>query len=1272
MKSDFETSHAAMKAANGQIAEGQATVSRACEAFPIVGIGASAGGLESLEQMFRHMPRESGMAFVVIQHLSPDFKSFMDELLSRQTDIPVCRAEHEMEVEPNRIYLIPPKKEMILSGRKLLLTDKDPKQALTLPIDHFFRSLAQEAGACAIAVVLSGSGSDGSRGIRDIHAAGGLVVCETLSTAKFDGMPISALDTGVVDLELSPDQIPQALVNHAQTMAGMPSDGSSAADPQGYAAIFELLNEEYGLDFSHYKSTTVGRRIHRRLPINRIAEISDYTERLRSDAGELNALYKDLLIGVTRFFRDPEAFDRLEQDVMPELTARVPPEQEIRIWVAGCATGEEAYSIAMLLHERLEAEGRPINAKVFATDAHRGSLEIASAGVYGEQALVDVREDRLARYFQHKGDGYHVGQELRKMIVFAPHNIIKDAPFTKLDLVTCRNLLIYFQPLAQKKTLSLFHFGLKVGGFLMLGSSETPGELHEEFDPIDEHWKIYRKRRDVALSSDARQPLRPPDLLRRSPLSIAPPARTMADATLVAAYDTLLGRYMPPGLLVGERRELLHVFGDAHKYLRIKPGRASADVFDLLHDDFKAVVTGAVQQARRDLAPARYPGVRASVDGRESVYEVAAEPVENRRNKTVQVFVAIAEIGDGEIASPSSASPSSAGTPSADPSSGGAAEPRPRDHAGGAATEFEVRRLSRDRIEDLEAELRYTKENLQATVEQSEASNEELQATNEELMASNEELQSTNEELHSVNEELYTVNAEYQKKIAELSELHADMESLLASTEVGTIFLDQELKIRKYTPAISRAFQLLPQDIGRRIDSFAHSMLHADLVQDIEAVLRGEGPCEREVRDREGRCYLLRIFPYQTPRTINGAVLTLIDVSALKKAESDLADAVRRRDQFLAMLSHELRNPLNAIVSAASLLKLPQVAADSIEAAQDIICRQSAHMGRLLDELLDVSRVTQNKMQLRKRPFDVREVVGDAVEAVQPRLERGKFEFTCRVADEPLYVNGDPVRLQQALTNLLDNAVKYTPAGGHVWLSVQREDGAVAMRVKDTGIGIEPALLDTVFDLFVQTEHTIDRSSGGMGVGLTLVRSIAELHDGSVEAHSAGVGMGSEFVMRLPRTERPVWCAAAEGAPNDALAGDGMSIVIIEDEADNRIMLQKLLEIHGYEVYAARTGQEGVELIEKMRPLAALVDIGLPGMTGYEVAEHVRRNLADDRTYLVALTGYGQPSDVQEALDRGFDRHLVKPLTVQNLVDVLLQCPGTRRETQSQNRRQNA
>jgi two-component system CheB/CheR fusion protein len=397
----------------------------------------------------------------------------------------------------------------------------------------------------------------------------------------------------------------------------------------------------------------------------------------------------------------------------------------------------------------------------------------------------------------------------------------------------------------------------------------------------------------------------------------------------------------------------------------------------------------------------------------------------------------------------------------------------------------------------------------------------------------------------------------------------------------------------------------------------------------------------------------VRIFPYQTPKGINGAVLTLVDVSALKSAESALADAVRRRDQFLAMLSHELRNPLNAIVSAASLLEIGETPPDTVNYAQEIIRRQSAHMARLLDELLDVSRMTQNKMQLSKRPLDLRQIVEDAVAAVRPRLENGTLDFTCRVSDEPLHVDGDPARLQQALTNLLDNAIKYTPSGGHIWLSIQPENGCATVRVKDTGIGIEPSMLHAVFDLFVQTGRTLDRSAGGMGVGLTLVRSIARLHDGEVTVHSGGVGKGSEFVLRIPLQAGLSPCNVADGSVHETLSGDGRRVVVVEDDADNREMLKTLLRLHGYQVETASDGQHGVELIERVRPQAALIDIGLPGMNGYQIAEHVRRNLADDRTYLVALTGYGQREDVQRALDSGFDRHIVKPLTLEKLMEAL-------------------
>jgi two-component system CheB/CheR fusion protein len=471
----------------------------------IVGLGASAGGLESLEKFFMQMPADSGMAFVVIQHLSPDFKTMMDELLARRTSMSIRLAQNDMPVQPDAVYLLPPKKDMIIAEGRLLLTDRENTQELSLPIDHFFRSLAQDAGRRAIAIVLSGTGSDGSRGIGYIKNAGGLVLCEDPQAAKFDGMPKSAIKAGFVDAVSTPDNLPQLLLDHQRRL--VPGDSvQQAVKPvlAGIEEIFDLLRVEYDIDFSHYKPATVTRRIERRLAITESSGLAAYIGWLREDPAELHALYKDLLIGVTRFFRDREYFDVLERECLPKLLGNTGNEGPIRIWVAGCATGEEAYSLAILLHERIGLLKRKLDVKIFATDVHRASLEYASAGVYHEDQLADVPARRLARYFEKKNNGYHVVPELRQIVLFAPHNVIKDAPFTRLDLISCRNLLIYLEPHYQKKVLSLFHFGLKRGGVLFLGPSESPGTLKTEFDVLNEHCKIYQKSRDVRLPADLR------------------------------------------------------------------------------------------------------------------------------------------------------------------------------------------------------------------------------------------------------------------------------------------------------------------------------------------------------------------------------------------------------------------------------------------------------------------------------------------------------------------------------------------------------------------------------------------------------------------------------------------------------------------------------------------------------------------------------------------------------------------------------------------------
>lgn len=1310
----------------------------------VVALGASAGGLEALEKFFDNMPADVGLAFVVVQHLSPDFKSLMNELLARHTKLTIHRVTDGIAIEPNSIYLIPPKKEMIVSEGKLLLTDKDPSQGLSLPIDTFLRSLATEYGRNAIAVILSGTGSDGSRGIRAIHEAGGLVIAQDEATANFDGMPRAAIDTGVVDVILPPSEMGSAIIDF---MRGSPIEvvGADNFDPaladDGVREIFRLLHTSYGIDFSFYKPNTVARRVERRLQLSRVFDLGEYIQKLRADGEELNSLYKDLLIGVTRFFRDDGAFEQLEHEVIPQLLNRLPKDEELRVWVTGCATGEEAYSIAILIHEAMTARDKAPRVKIFATDVHQSSLEFASAGIYSEISLKGVSHPRLARYFARRGANYQVLPELRKLIVFAPHNVIKDAPFTKLDLVSCRNMLIYLQPHAQKKAISLFHFGLKPNGFLFLGPSESPGELTDEFDSIDRHWKIFRKRRDVRLATDFRLPMSPG--LGRWRASAGIPitdSRGLPDVQLLRAYDVLLNQYVPPSLLVNDRRELIHAFAGAGKFLSVRDGRPTADILELVEPELRIALAGAIQRATKEKQPIVYGSVSLN-----------ALPDDEQLRLSVQPFT-IQSTGE-EYFLIAFESQSKRPTPKI------------------AAADIDYEQAYGDRLAEVEDELRYTKENLQATIEEMETTNEELQATNEELVASNEELQSTNEELHSVNEELYTVNAEHQRKITELTELTDDMDNLLRSTEIGTIFLDRSLRIRKFTPQIYHAFQILPQDIGRSIETFAHNIAHEGLLAEVQKVVDTEQPFERDVQDHNGKWFLLRVLPYRSRGQVDGAVLTLVDIGGIKqtedrlrrmskvfmdgadpviiedldgriidlneeavraygwsrkemlgqpfskfvpaeyvahaeslrqrcrsgepvrnvelvrqdragndipvlmtlsvlqneqgrpigiaslskdileqkKAERQARNAVIRRDEFLAMLSHELRNPLGAVLNAAELMSRIHLADASVASATEVVLRQSRQMSRLLDDLLDVSRVTQGKIEIRRRVLDLTQLIGDAIDAVRPEIEELRHELILNLPLEPLYIEGDPARILQIQENLLANAAKYTPAGGRIVVSAWQEHGQAIVSVQDNGQGIPPDMLTAIFELFVQGTKTLARTEGGMGIGLSLARVLVELHGGTLSVHSDGKNCGSTFTMRLPLTEKRPNVSSQDSAPRELT----MRVLIIEDNEDSRGMLAKLLQLYGCEVSTAHDGLTGFDAINRLRPDVALVDIGLPGMDGYEIAQRVRSQLKGISTRLIAVTGYGRAEDRAAILAAGFDTHVVKPINPDELMRII-------------------
>ena len=1069
----------------------------------VVGIGASAGGLEALETFFDAMPAEANMAFVVVQHLSPDFKSFMNELLGRHTSMAIYPVEHGMAVQPNAVYLIPPKKEMIISGGRLMLTDKDPTQSLSLPIDVFFHSLAADRGERAVGVVLSGTGSDGSRGIRAIHEAGGLVIVQDEESAKFDGMPGSAIATGLADFVLPPEHMPDALLRFLNHPLGSDSAGAattpSVAEGGRYSEVFELLREKYGLDFAFYKPNTVARRIERRMSIQRVSDLGDYVHMLRHSPVELGTMYKDLLIGVTQFFRDPEAFQTLRQELLEPMIARA-GEEGLRMWVAGCATGEEVYSLAIILREVMAEAGKDVEVKIFATDVHSESLETAATGAYSEQSMENVSPQRRERFFQRNGDLYTVCPDLRKMVVFAQHDLIKDPPFTKLSLISCRNLLIYLQPIVQKKVLSLFHFALNTGGALFLGPSETLGDLEKEFDAVHLHWKMYTKRRDVRLPTDLRFAGGANPLAGQMPnlphVPHGPPSRT--DSRLSRAYDSLLDRYMPPSLLINDSRQLVHTFGDASRFLRPGAGRASLDILTLVEGDLRIALSAALQRATQEDRPVSYRGVR--IRGEQDDIHVRLEVERLDEKDTRGGSYTLVTIH--EVQAPPKQLPASEKTDESD------------------NEQFDVSAESRQRISGLEEELQYTREHLQTVVEELETSNEELQASNEELLASNEELQSTNEELHSVNEELYTVNGEYERKIKELTQMTNDMDNLLRSTEIATIFLDEQLRIRKFTPVAASLFNLLPQDIGRPIDHIAYNLGGENqLIHDAHRVLEDGTVIVKEVQDRGEHWLLKRVLPYRDEnQRLQGVVVTFVDIAEIKATEMALRDTMSQlqtknaeMERFVYTVSHDLKSPLVTIRGFLGWLKRHVDEGQAEKAAEDVglIDQAVSRMGESFEGLLQLARSGQALNE--PQDVDMTDLAEEVVEMLDGIIREHGVKV--EIAPDMATIRGDRLRLRQVLENLLENAVKFMGDQPEPTVEIGQRDqkNGPVFFVRDNGIGVDPKYHEKVFELFDRLDPNIE----GTGAGLAIVRRVVEAHGGGVWIESNGDGTGSTFCFTL-------------------------------------------------------------------------------------------------------------------------------------------------------------
>ena len=850
---------------NGTYPTEEKPVADITKAATVVGVGASAGGLAALDAFFNDMPGNTGLSFVIVQHLSPDFRSMMGDLLSRRTDMPVRTAEHNMQVAPNEVYLIPPKKEMRLFESRLLLSDKLESPEPSLPIDTFFRSLARELGEMAVGIVLSGTGSDGSRGIQAIREAGGVSIVQDPESAQFDGMPRAAIDTGCVDLINRPEQMGKALSRLSRGVKPIASPQQINRKKDPLNNLFELLYHRYGIDFGAYRKSTISRRIERRVEFIRGLNLADYIKRLETDEAELEALYHDLLIGVTRFFRDPEAFEQLAKHAIPEIFERREDAREIRVWAAACATGEEAYTLAILFDEEAQRRGWLGEVKIFATDVHVPSLEFAGAGSYTRHQVHSVDAARLDRYFERNGDNYTVKPRLRRSVVFATHNLLRDAPFTNIDLVTCRNVMIYLELEAQRKVLSLLHYSLCPNGILMLGPSETPGELEFEFKPVDNRWRVFRKKRDVSLLNDVR-PVRSTQQATPSPppsSSGRPTPQRLLERQVIAAYEQLAKSYLPPTFVVSEAGELVYSTTGAGEFLSRKEGFHQNNLLELVDRELRTALAGLLKRVVRENSSLTYNSVAFGPPDNRIVADVTVAPVDlpSLPNQCFMVTIANHSPSVADITRSESHNSAEMG-----------------------------QRLLRE----TESELERTRDHLQSTVEELEASNEELQASNEELIASNEELQSTNEELQSVNEEMYSVSVEHQRKIDELTELTEDMENLLRSTDAATLFLDHKLRLRKFSPGVKRVFRIVKSDVGRELSSFTHMLQYDELFSDLHRVLSEEISVEKEVADSEGTHFIVKMIPYQSSVETKGVIVSLVDLSSVINARLKIEESERR------------------------------------------------------------------------------------------------------------------------------------------------------------------------------------------------------------------------------------------------------------------------------------------------------------------------------------------------------------------------------------------
>jgi two-component system CheB/CheR fusion protein len=1336
-------------------------------------MGASAGGLAALQEFFSHLPPDTGMAFVVIVHLSPSHDSNLDSILQRVCPIPVTAVSASTRIEKNHVYVISPAMNLEMEDGQLHVDIRQRPPERHVAIDLFFRTLAQVHATRAFAIVMSGTGADGTLGLARIKEQGGVTLAQSPDEAEFDGMPRNAIDHDVVDFVLPAAEMPAKIcevwanARHIEMPTDEPPLSAQQADSRAKGqeaeiALGNILNflcARTGHDFKHYKRATVLRRIERRMQVNAVQDMPSYFRLLENDNNESIGLLGDMLIGVTNFFRDREAFDLLKQQVIPELVRRPrEPGTPLRVWTAACSTGEEAYSLAMMLAAETQVQGESQSFQVFATDIDERAIAVARRGSYTDSVSADVGPLFLRQFFVRDGGRYRVKKELRDRILFASHNVLRDPPFSRLHLISCRNLLIYLDRRAQHEVLKMFHFALCPGGYLFLGTSETADVAEELFLTVDKKNRIYRAKPMAGYSrSSALETPRggiAPILAPRTDLYVSEGKQTAS----VTIHQRALELYAPPSLIATPDYEIVHLSDGAGRFLRHIGGEPSRNLLALAQPPLRLELRSVLFRAIRTGTSVQSSPVALQRDGVSYRVNIIVRPFHDKEAAADFVLVVF-----DELESPQKTQQET--------TTGGGAD---------------------DAIAHLEGEVQALKRQLQETIEHSDtsteelkASNEELQAINEELRSATEELETSKEELQSMNEELVTVNFELKTKVEETAKINDDLRNLIASSDIATIFVDRSMRVKWYTPRAADLFNLILSDKGRSLTDITHRLDYPDMMNDARETFDSLRLIEREVRSSDNRWFLARMLPYRSAEDrIEGAVLNFVDITELRAAEArsrsdrermrlvaesstdhaiitldecglitgwnrgaalifgyaaaevdgqplemlytaedraegvpakEMLEASERghaaddrwhvrkdgtrfycsgvlhplvdgsllgyakiardvtdklieeyeqhtdlertraanlmKDEFFAVMSHELRHPLNLIQLNMDLLaRLPPVAALPLAAkAVDAVRRSVRSQSQIIEDLLDLSRVRTGKLKLERRSVNLGQLVAGILEAIEPEATSNSIEVIAQGlhdSDSPPTLCADPTRVEQIVWNLLNNAIKFTPAGGTVAVTVATEGDMARLDVRDTGIGIDTTSLSKVFDMFAQVEsqHSV-RNRNGLGIGLSLVAQLVAAHDGRVEAASDGHGLGSNFTVWLPLQSPDAENAEAMAVDEGLL--EGVRILLVDDSDDVRETLGALCEMEGAVTTQANGGAAALALLAEQDFDVLVSDLGMPGMDGYELLTALRQGGRNAAVPAIALSGYGENARAREV---GFVEQLCKPVPIDELI----------------------